>query len=470
MNTEVNSSAGSPPPNGTTTNSALVDTRKRALLFVKSHLGEIITLAFLSPVIVPVFMLLIPFIAGAAVSAYAISWLAYLRYAQKDNPNRRQFLGFTLPYLPLSPRRVYLISRAIFGQIRFYAFGPVLPIAVRWTMSKMMQKRRHSKTTAVVTVPGSGGSESKKVDHQQTVWEDIRYGSSNPKNTLDVYASSHKSASRTNTRTSSSSSTLRPVIVFIYGGSWSSGDKSIYAPMATTFQSAGYVVVVVNYTLYPHGKVADMIQDVHKATRWTHENIRSYGGDPSNIYLMGHSAGAHLCALTVIHDAVSSISSVKASKPSNGTPSKTPVANGNFNKATANGIHDQILPLFETNISFVKGLILLAGVYDIAEHYVFESGRGVEEVSAMARVMVLRGDSSHTENGTKVKGVNGRAVNGGDKTVATFGEGVVENVRLTRYEGVDHSRPVVELMIPESEYTTRFLKDLEEFLGSNKTR
>ncbi|KAJ3194082.1 hypothetical protein HK101_003547 [Irineochytrium annulatum] len=122
--------------------------------------------------------------------------------------------------------------------------------------------------------------------------ENIKYSLENENLALDVHCNDNDSA-------------LKPVIVFIYGGAWSSGNKAMYGPLANTLQKHGYVVVVPNYTLFPNGRVGNMVGDIACAIWWVYDNIKKYGGDPDHIHLMGHSAGAHLCALTVIHDVAS---------------------------------------------------------------------------------------------------------------------------------------------------------------------
>jgi acetyl esterase/lipase len=67
---------------------------------------------------------------------------------------------------------------------------------------------------------------------------------------------------------------LAPVIVFIYGGGWRSGDKKMYAPLAETFQKKGHVVVIPNYTLYPKGKIPDMMLDIQNVLLWTFHHIQ----------------------------------------------------------------------------------------------------------------------------------------------------------------------------------------------------
>ncbi|CAG8672405.1 4291_t:CDS:2, partial [Paraglomus occultum] len=73
--------------------------------------------------------------------------------------------------------------------------------------------------------------------------------------------------------------------------------KLLYSLLALRLRSMGYVVVVPNFTLYPQGKVEDMLSDLKRVLVWTKEYIQNYHGDPKNIYMMGHSSGAHLSAL-----------------------------------------------------------------------------------------------------------------------------------------------------------------------------
>ena len=54
----------------------------------------------------------------------------------------------------------------------------------------------------------------------------------------------------------------------------------------------GFVFVSVNYRLFPAVTIKQIAADVAKAIRWTRDHIREYGGDPSAIVVMGHSAGA----------------------------------------------------------------------------------------------------------------------------------------------------------------------------------
>jgi acetyl esterase/lipase len=89
----------------------------------------------------------------------------------------------------------------------------------------------------------------------------------------------------------------RPVIVFIYGGGWQSGTKEEYAFVASTLVRQGYVVVIPDYRLFPEVRFPEFVSDAADALRWTFDNIGQYGGDPSNVFVMGHSAGGEIAAL-----------------------------------------------------------------------------------------------------------------------------------------------------------------------------
>ncbi|MEJ8566111.1 alpha/beta hydrolase [Elongatibacter sediminis] len=98
-----------------------------------------------------------------------------------------------------------------------------------------------------------------------------------------------------------------PVMVFVHGGGFRVGDKASSKdldPKPEYFVSKlGYVFVSVNYRLLPEGRHPRNAQDVANALAWVHEHIAGFGGDPEQIFLMGHSAGASLVA-TVATDPV----------------------------------------------------------------------------------------------------------------------------------------------------------------------
>ncbi len=85
-----------------------------------------------------------------------------------------------------------------------------------------------------------------------------------------------------------------PVLVYIHGGGWMNGDKSIYRRICALYAQAGFLVCNVNYRLTPQYVYPVQVRDVASAVRWVHLNCSRYGGDPSRMFLAGDSAGANL--------------------------------------------------------------------------------------------------------------------------------------------------------------------------------
>lgn len=89
----------------------------------------------------------------------------------------------------------------------------------------------------------------------------------------------------------------KDVLVFIHGGNWRSGKKKTYKFFGKGFARKGIVTVVIDYRLSGVTDFRGMGQDAAKALKWVKENISSYGGDDTRIFLSGHSSGGHLSAL-----------------------------------------------------------------------------------------------------------------------------------------------------------------------------
>jgi len=90
-----------------------------------------------------------------------------------------------------------------------------------------------------------------------------------------------------------------PVVIFFHGGAWSIGDKSNknIINKRNFFVNKGMVFISANYRLAPEYQFPDYPEDVAEAISFIIDNIEQYNGDPNNIFLLGHSAGAHLIAL-----------------------------------------------------------------------------------------------------------------------------------------------------------------------------
>ena len=92
----------------------------------------------------------------------------------------------------------------------------------------------------------------------------------------------------------------RPVVIFFYGGAWQEGSRSDYLFVAEALTQRGYVVVVPDYRVYPEVKYPEFLRDSAAAVAWTSVNIERFGGDSTRLFLMGHSAGAHIAAMLAL--------------------------------------------------------------------------------------------------------------------------------------------------------------------------
>jgi len=110
---------------------------------------------------------------------------------------------------------------------------------------------------------------------------DIAYGKG-PMEKLDVFPSNQPGS---------------PVVVFIHGGYWRALDKSDHSFIAPAFKNLGGCVFIPNYALCPAVTIPEITLQMVKALAWVYRNARKFGGDPSRIYVVGHSAGGHLAAM-----------------------------------------------------------------------------------------------------------------------------------------------------------------------------
>lgn len=92
-----------------------------------------------------------------------------------------------------------------------------------------------------------------------------------------------------------------PVVVFFYGGRWQFGARGEYRFVAEALASRGFVVVVPDYRLYPQVRYPEFLDDSARAVAWVAQHIGDYGGDPANIHLMGHSAGAYNAIMLTVN-------------------------------------------------------------------------------------------------------------------------------------------------------------------------
>ena len=150
---------------------------------------------------------------------------------------------------------------------------------------------------------------------------------------------------------------------------------------------ATWVVVVPDYPKYPTGTIVDMVETLHYAACWTKANIQDYGGRGDALWLVGHSAGAHLAMMLVLRRAMA-LSNVEfptsfqepvpCARPISLLPGFIFARGGEpVRRSPTEGLSS-----FKATPQF-RGVVLLAGVYDLLQHLEVEKRRGVDLISPM---------------------------------------------------------------------------------------
>ncbi|CAB4478071.1 uncharacterized protein OCT59_007300 [Rhizophagus irregularis] len=392
-----------------------------------------------------------PVVSVIVFYSYCLCWIFYLLYAQTDAPQSQ-------PKVPLNPIRVYKVTSYLLTCMYENLTGPFIPSILQYGWHKL-------------------SSDGKK---KPSVRKNIRYGPK-PRNRLDVYLPDHVSATasknnnkKCNDNTGHAAFTNQqqndiPVIIFI-GTSWNSGNKDTCMPVAHNLQSQGYIVIVPDITIYPIGKIAEMVTDIQLCIYWAHTHIRSFRGDPSQIYLMGHGAGSILSALTVIHDVCATLNVL----PPNNTNVNIPLWDNNIRKTGSPRVH---------------GLILFSGVYDITYYYAYLYQRGLEQVHALPRVMGNKSDAflqcspayllnyalNNVHNREQLKMLLPRKVvlfHGDQDTFnpvttthnfySLLNSAGIPSVKLNIYDHVKHISPKIDLIVPTRPLCVKILKDIKE--------
>ena len=160
---------------------------------------------------------------------------------------------------------------------------------------KLQQKCKAIGTQCELVYPGApavmhSSAEAYLISNlKQNVHRDIPYTeSNNPRQKLDIYAPEQAKSA--------------PVVFWIHGGGWQTGDRLSIQFKPEAFVDKGIVFVSTGYRLLPEVEMGEIFRDIAKSLHWVHEHIAEYGGDPNRILVMGHSAGAQLAALISIDD------------------------------------------------------------------------------------------------------------------------------------------------------------------------
>ena len=182
---------------------------------------------------------------------------------------------------------------------------------------------------------------------------------------VDVYAPSGSSPAQVSGEPGvSGEPQAHPVAVFCHGGAWAAGEAWHYSCLGASLAAEGVLAVVPAYRLYPAANPGEQAGDLGKALSWAMDNAARFGGDSANLTLIGHSSGAHLCALEVLRRAGVPLGAVL--DKAMGVPDRG----------------DRRQP---------RRFVGIAGPYDTERHFHHEASRGVETLSPMARSMAPSG-------------------------------------------------------------------------------
>ncbi|KAM9392162.1 uncharacterized protein KZ484_003670 isoform 2-T3 [Pholidichthys leucotaenia] len=245
---------------------------------------------------------------------YAISLAGQWMYGWPDKPGYKKYIE------ALNPRRTYRLTLATSDFLKYLKYWRLYIQFKSWYKNE--EKHKHFE-------------------------KGITFGRRG--NKLDLYHPLN---------VGKSDNELVPLVVFIYGGAWGSGERSIYCLLGQQMaEELTAVVICPDYSIYPKGNVLAMVQDIADCLVWAQENGRKFNFDKDNIVLIGHSAGAHLCALTALF-----------------------LADGQEELFMEPSKQQEI-------IQSIRGIIGLSGVYNIVDHYKHEQKRGIEYVSDMHKAM-----------------------------------------------------------------------------------
>jgi acetyl esterase/lipase len=135
---------------------------------------------------------------------------------------------------------------------------------------------------AAAPAPSWQNSSGDKPATRPAVEKDIPYADGGDQQKLDLYLPEKKGFT---------------TIVFIYGGGWHTGSRTSVTPIGEKFQKLGFGCALLSHRLGPKDKFPAQIEDVAAGLAWVKKHIATKGGDPKQVFVMGHSSGAHLSLL-----------------------------------------------------------------------------------------------------------------------------------------------------------------------------
>lgn len=91
-----------------------------------------------------------------------------------------------------------------------------------------------------------------------------------------------------------------PIMIFFHGGSWTFGSKDSYSTQAVPFLMANAIFISVGFDNIPPNTMTGLVTQARNAVAWVYRNAKKIGGDPSKLYVSGHSSGGHLANMMLV--------------------------------------------------------------------------------------------------------------------------------------------------------------------------
>lgn len=160
----------------------------------------------------------------------------------------------------------------------------------------------------------------------------------------------------------------RPVVVYMHGGYWQRGDKSMYSFVTEGFVKHGVSVAVLNYNLTPSVRIGEIPPQIRKAVAWTWHNASDLGFSREKMFIMGHSAGGHLTAMMMAtdwptFDAALPADLVRAGLPISGLFELEPLVHTSINEGPQMDIEEAVAesPAFIPPVTNAPQLVVVGG-------------------------------------------------------------------------------------------------------------
>ncbi len=218
-----------------------------------------------------------------------------------------------------------------------------------------------------------------------------------------------------------------PIVLFVYGGSWSDGNRSNYEFVGRAFAASGYLTLVMDYRLHPEHKFPAFVEDVALAISWAEHQGARFGGDPSSIFVVGHSAGAYNASLAILDS--------RYLKDANANPSA------------------------------VRGVATLAGPFDflpLDTDVTIATFGSVNDLASTQPINFVRPDSPPF---LLLSGIADTTVYPkNSRTLAQRMKGVGASVETKEYKDMNHTGILIALSKPMRKETSPVLRDILTFL------